>query len=201
MIKGAWWGMVPITLERGMHEHGDYLLQLARLAISSQLTGKPLPTEDIPEKLKVPGACFVTLEIAGRLRGCIGSLQAHRPLAVDVIENARQAAFHDPRFPALTESEFAEVDLSLSLLRPPRALSFTSEQDMLDQVRAGHHGVIIADGGRRATFLPSVWEMLPDKEMFFSQLKCKAMLPADHWSNTMEVSVYEVLYFKEKGKG
>jgi AmmeMemoRadiSam system protein A len=145
---------------------------------------------EIPEPLLQPGACFVTLEIDHRLRGCIGSLEAHRPLIMDIANNAYAAAFSDPRFPPLDKSEQDLLQIEVSILTPSEAMVFADEQDLLRQIRAGVDGLIIEDAGRRGTFLPSVWESLPDKQDFLRHLKLKAGLAEDHWSDSIRVYRY-----------
>ncbi|HEB98979.1 MAG TPA: AmmeMemoRadiSam system protein A [Thiotrichales bacterium] len=145
--------------------------------------------------LAAPGAAFVTLHKLGQLRGCIGSLEAWRPLIEDVAENAFAAAFRDPRFPPLGAAELPDLDLEISVLGKPEPLSFTSEQDLLHQLRPGVDGLILAADGRRGTFLPAVWKSLPEPERFLSELKRKAGLPADYWSDDVEVWRYSTESF------
>lgn len=170
------------------------LLDLAKRSILHGLkTGRPLkidPAEFSPELLE-PRATFVTLHKNGELRGCIGMLKAERPLAEDIAENAFAAAFRDYRFPPLTADEFEHLEIHLSLLTPPEPITFSSEEDLLVQLRPGVDGVIIEDGRRRGTFLPSVWELLPDAKDFLRHLKQKAGLPTDYWSETLRVYRYE----------
>jgi AmmeMemoRadiSam system protein B/AmmeMemoRadiSam system protein A len=165
--------------------HGPALLRLGAASIEHGLAhGRPLPVEaqEHAPELREPGACFVTLKKEGRLRGCIGSLQAHRPLVVDVADNGFRAAFRDPRFPGLAADERAGLDLSLSVLSPSSPMTFAGEDDLLAQLRPGTDGLIIADSGRRALFLPSVWEQIREPAAFLKHLKLKAGLAADHWS-------------------
>lgn len=135
-------------------------------------------------------ATFVTLEIGGALRGCIGVLEAIRPLVVDVARNAFAAAFEDPRFPRLTRAELPRLDIHISVLTPPEPMHFDSEADLLRQIRPGIDGLILEDRGRRGTFLPSVWEQLPKPDEFFEHLRHKAGLPGGYWSETLIVSRY-----------
>jgi AmmeMemoRadiSam system protein A len=150
----------------------------------------PVETERYPRPLREPGASFVTLKIHGELRGCIGSLQAHRPLVEDVAHNAYAAAFSDPRFPALSEQEFPDLEFHISVLTSALPMSFRSEADLLNQLRPGIDGLVLEDGIYQGTFLPSVWESLPDAAQFLQHLKLKAGLPADYWSDTLKVSRY-----------
>ncbi len=171
----------------------ETLLEVAHAAIRSGLNNDipaSISIPDFPHILTREAASFVTLKTAGSLRGCIGTLEAVRPLIEDVNINAFAAAFRDPRFPPLTEEELDELDISISVLSSPEAMSFRSEQDLLDQLRAGIDGLILEEGHHRGTFLPAVWESLPEPQSFFRQLKLKAGLRADHWSSTLRVFRY-----------
>ena len=177
------------------------LLAVARDSIRHGLqTGQPLRLrpDDFDPGLAAPGAAFVTLERGGGLRGCIGSLEAHRPLVTDVAENAFAAAFRDPRFPPLSPAEFDDLDIHVSVLSPPEPLKFDSEADLLSRIRPGIDGLIIEDLGHRGTFLPSVWESLPEPALFWRHLKQKAGLPPDHWSPTLRVYRYTTESFGER---
>ncbi len=176
----------------------DTLLSIAATSIRHGLdTGRPLAVDPLayPAALQQPGASFVTLELDGRLRGCIGSLEAVRPLVHDVAANAFAAAFSDPRFPPLSAAELPRLHVSLSLLGPAEAVQFDSEADLTAQLQPGVDGLILEAEGRRGTFLPSVWESLPDPAQFLRQLKLKAGLPADYWSNAIRVSRYRTESF------
>jgi hypothetical protein len=179
-------------------ENRQLLLKIASDAIFQALEfpGRKLPKpETVPEGLKEKRATFVTLTIGGRLRGCIGMLEACRPLAEDVAENARAAAFDDPRFPPLTKKEFEKLEIHISVLSPSEEIKFSSEADLLRQIRRGEDGLILQEGFRRGTFLPSVWDELPEKELFWAHLKLKAGLPASYWSETLRVFRYTTEYF------
>ncbi len=179
-------------------EHQNLLLQIARDAISQGLAGENGPfLEDVPDELMEERATFVTLEIGGRLRGCIGMLEACRPLAEDVVHNACAAAFRDPRFPSLSRKEFGSVEIHISVLSPPEEITFSDEADLLAQIRPGIDGLILQEGYQRGTFLPSVWEELPEKEPFLAHLKMKAGLPETYWSDTLRVFRYTTEYFGE----
>jgi uncharacterized protein len=169
------------------------LLDLAEASIRHGLNhGRPLSpeAEEYPAIPPEPGACFVTLHSHGELRGCIGSLQAHQPLIEDVAHNAYAAAFSDPRFLPLRESELAGLEIHISLLSPASPLIFDSEESLLQLLQPGEDGLVMEEGRRRGTFLPSVWEQLPTPELFLSHLKQKAGLPPDYWSDTLKVSRY-----------
>lgn len=154
-------------------------------------TGTPLPAGGGAQ-----GAVFVTLKKNGQLRGCIGSPMAWRPLLQDLAENAFKAAFADPRFPKVTAEELDTLTLSVSVLTPASPMSFTDEADMLAKLRPGIDGLIIEDQGRRALFLPSVWEQLPDKRQFLAHLKHKAGMPVDHWSDSFKASTFQAVEVK-----
>jgi AmmeMemoRadiSam system protein B/AmmeMemoRadiSam system protein A len=158
-----------------LDEAGKTLLGIARAAIEARLFGAA-QTIDAPW-LRQAGASFVTLTRDGALRGCIGSLQAQRPLGTDVAENAIAAAFRDPRFPAMTTADWPGVRLEVSLLSAAKPLRFADEEDLLAQLRAGEDGVILEHEGRRATYLPQVWETISDKRQFLRELARKAGLP------------------------
>jgi AmmeMemoRadiSam system protein B/AmmeMemoRadiSam system protein A len=169
------------------------LLSLARQSIASQF---PKPKNfDIPGThyhglLREEFGCFVTLKIADRLRGCIGSLQPHQPLFADVAHNAISAAFKDKRFKPLTLEELPQVDIHISVLSRPWSIEVESREDLIQQLRPGVDGLILQDGNHRSTYLPSVWEQIQDPEKFVSELRVKAGLPRDGWSESMQVSLY-----------
>jgi AmmeMemoRadiSam system protein A len=129
------------------------------------------------------------------LRGCIGHLEATLPLVEDVAENAFSAAFRDPRFPALRDTEYAALELHISVLTPAEPLDCNSESDLLRQMRPYQDGLILAEGLRRGTFLPSVWEQLPEPREFLRHLKRKAGLPDDYWSPSLQIYRYETESF------
>lgn len=169
------------------------MLYVARAAIEYGLQYRQpqaVSALDYSPALQVQRATFVTLLKRGALRGCIGTLEAVRELVADVAHHAHAAAFSDPRFPPLCRYELDEISIHLSILSPPEDLSFDSEQALLSQLRRGIDGLILEDLGRRATFLPSVWESLPEPREFLYQLKLKAGLPTDHWSATLKARRY-----------
>lgn len=171
--------------------HGAVLLSIARRSIEHGLrSGRSLPLEpdNHPHDLRAERATFVTLTREGRLRGCVGKVKACRPVVVDVAENAFAAAFDDRRFSPLTDPELDELDIEISLLSPAEPLVFTSEADLLRQLRPGKDGLIFADGTHRGLFLPTVWRSLPQAKDFLAQLKVKADLALDHWSPTVTVA-------------
>lgn len=174
------------------------LLKVARASIQQGLEhGQALEVklDDYPETLQPLRATFVTLEIEGQLRGCIGALKAHQPLVQDVAEHAHAAAFGDPRFPGVTAKEFPRLDIYISVLSPPEPLRFASEAELLKQLRPGLDGLILQFRNHRATFLPAVWESLSDPYVFLVQLKQKAGLPLDFWSPELRAERYTAEYF------
>ncbi|MBL8397625.1 MAG: AmmeMemoRadiSam system protein A [Candidatus Accumulibacter sp.] len=179
---------------------GQALLVVARNAIGGRfgIAGQTIPAVGEPSALNAAGATFVTLTQNGRLRGCIGSLQAHRPLIRDVAENALAAAFHDRRFPPLTAEEWPRTRVEVSLLTPATPLSVTGEDEAIAALRPGLDGVILSCGGRRATFLPQVWQQLPEARQFLAQLKLKAGLPVDFWSDQLRLERYAVDKWSEE---
>jgi AmmeMemoRadiSam system protein A len=177
-------------------EHGATLLPIARAAIARAL-GRHYAASEAAPWLQEPGACFVTLTQQGALRGCIGSLEAHRALLADVKANAVAAALHDPRFAPLSAQELSHTKIEVSLLSPMQALTFASEAEALAQLRPGLDGVLFEFGARRSTFLPQVWEQLPGVEAFMAQLKRKAGLPASFWAEEVRLQRYTVSKYKE----
>jgi len=172
--------------------HRQELLELAERAIEAGLGGERIKVHpaDFPQPLRNTRATFVTLTIHARLRGCIGTLEARRTLVEDVAANAYSAAFEDPRFAPLERGELGHLEIHLSLLSLPEPLTFSSEDDLLAQIRPGIDGLVLQEGIRRGTFLPSVWEQLPEPVEFLRHLKRKAGLPGEYWSSTLRVSRY-----------
>ena len=200
---GAWalYGPEGDALDAG--DRGE-LLRVAREALASRTKrgrDPELNEASFSPRLRGHGAAFVTLTRAGRLRGCIGSLKAHRPLVRDVADNAIQAGHGDPRFAAVTRDELDELSLKIAVLGPPTPMHFTGEDDLIAQLRPGEDGLILSDRGRRGTFLPMVWDSLPEPADFWRQLKRKAGLPEDHWSETLEVQRYRAESFAEAPGG
>lgn len=180
---------------RLLEKHGTDLLFLAARAIRHQLdTGHPVQVDSsasAPEML-ADGASFVSLDKDGKLRGCIGSIGAHRPLIVDVVENAFGAAFKDSRFKPLTADEIEkhEIALTVSVLSPQVPIDFSDEADLVSQLRPGKDGVVLQEGQRRGVFLPVVWNSLPEAADFVRNLKRKAGLPEDYWSDSLRAWRY-----------
>lgn len=166
--------VASVSVRHGLRHHTPLLPEVGRYSAA----------------LREPRASFVTLRIADELRGCIGSLEAYQPLVVDVAHNAFAAAFRDPRFSPLREPEYAALEIHISVLSPPHPLHFHSEADLLRQLRPGVDGLILTAPGHRGTFLPSVWESLPRPEVFLNQLKRKAGLREDFWSDDIQILRY-----------
>ncbi len=180
-----------------MHtDPGPTLLAIARSAIAAEL-GEPSPAFTQAEWLDEPGATFVTLTCAGALRGCIGSLVAERALRADVESNALAAAFSDPRFPPVSKHEYRAIEVEVSLLSPMQPVTVESETHALTLLRPGIDGVLLEYGRRRGTFLPQVWEQLPEPRAFLAHLKQKAGLPADFWAEEIRLSRYTVTKWRE----
>jgi len=167
-------------------KHGDLLIQLAATSVLHGLDTGAVPKSvngKFPQEVRDNGACFITLKQGPRLRGCIGSPQAHRPLIVDTVDNAFKSAFKDHRFKPLTEAELKGLSLSISVLSPHSPMTVESEADLLSQLRPGVDGLIIQDGAKRALFLPSVWGQLPTPDQFVAHLKAKAGMTPEQWSD------------------
>ncbi len=146
---------------------------------------------EYPEPLRQNGASFVTLNRVGRLRGCIGTIDAHRPLCADIAANAIGSGFFDTRFTPLTPDDLNGLTISISVLTPKTERNFAGEEELLDLIRPQIDGLVIADGNMRAVYLPSVWEQIPDKRQFLTQLKLKAGMTADHWSPNFKAWTYQ----------
>jgi uncharacterized protein len=182
-------------------EEKETLLRLARGTLERGVRGLELPAVEADEttpRLNDPGASFVTLTIKKQLRGCIGALEPYQPLAQDVREHALAAALDDPRFPPVTPEELDQIEIEISRLTLPRRLDYADASDLLNRLRPNIDGVILRDGMRRATFLPQVWEKLPDKEAFLDNLCSKMGAMPDTWRKKhLEVLTYQVEEFHE----
>ena len=179
---------------------GDALLQIARASVDARLRGQAEPSLAAdPPALRELGASFVTLTLEGRLRGCIGSIEPHRPLGEDLRHNARMAALRDPRFPPLRPEELEAVRFGVSVLGPRRPLHFRTEAEARAQLRPGVDGLILSCEGQRGVFLPQVWEQLPTPRDFLDQLKRKAGLSPGFWSPAVQLERFEVTKFSEAG--
>jgi AmmeMemoRadiSam system protein A len=183
-------------------EEKRILLKLAREALEYGVHGKTLPSLDqhsLTPNLIEQGASFVTLTINHELRGCIGALEAHQSLADDVREHAVAAALEDPRFPPVEPGELNRIKLEISRLTDPHPLEYSSAEDLIKKLRPHVDGVILKNGQRRATFLPQVWEKIPDPVEFLEHLCRKMGLNENAWRTlSMEVLIYQVEEFQEE---
>lgn len=182
-------------------EERSILLQLARQAIEDYLKNgrkRPIKIDEFSERLQKDGATFVTLTIHGELRGCVGALEAYQPLVEDVRDHAIAAAFDDYRFPPLRYEELKDIEIEISRLTAPQPLTYTDAADLIKKIRPNIDGVILRDGYRKATFLPQVWEKLPDGEIFLSHLCQKMGADPNLWRyKKLEVFTYQVEMFHE----
>lgn len=187
--------------EQLTHEEKQTLLRLARQALESGVRGGTRPPIDescLTPTLCAEGASFVTLTVRGNLRGCIGALEPYQPLAEDVREHAVAAALEDYRFPTVQESELAEIKIEVSRLTAAVPLEYSDADDLLAKLHPGLDGVILRDGFRRATFLPQVWEKIPDPAGFLESLCCKMGTAPDAWRRKhLDVLIYQVEEFHE----
>ena len=183
---------MPLTTE-----DKKFLLALARKSIEYYLENwKIMPEpESVPEIFKKKRGCIVTLQKHGELRGCIGNIGPDLSVYEAVIKNAHEAAFQDPRFPPVEKEELEELEIEISILSLPKRLDYKDADDLLAKL-THKDGVIIEKDSLGATFLPQVWEQLPDKKNFLSQLCRKADLPRDAWQKGMKVYTYRVLIIK-----
>jgi AmmeMemoRadiSam system protein A len=177
---------------------GNVLLPIARAVISDALGRQSQAIDENQPWLHDKGASFVTLTMNQHLRGCIGSLEAHRPLLLDVKANAYAAAFRDPRFSPLTIAELDTTEIEISLLSPQQPIYFKNEADALTQLQPQIDGIVFKYGHYRSTFLPQVWEQLTDAKTFMTHLKHKAGLYPEFWHDDVELYRYTVTKFKEK---
>lgn len=182
-------------------EERQLVLGLARQAMEQAVRGQrltPLDLTTLPERLREPAATFVTLTRRGVLRGCIGGLQAEMPLAEDVRQHAVAAALDDYRFPPVQPDELPQLEIEVSILTEPQPLPYSSTEELVARLRPGIDGVILVSGLHRATFLPQVWQKVPDAELFLSMLCEKAGLPGEAWRHgRAEIFTYQVRSFHE----
>ena len=175
------------------------LLHVARAAIAKELG---FISDDLPRPawMEEHAATFVTLTLQGRLRGCIGSLEANQPLIDDVRQNAVAAAFQDPRFAPLTKEEFAAVVIDVALLSTPELIRSSSEKEALTHLNPGIDGVTLEYGSRRASFLPHAWAASPDPQVFLALLKEQVGLAEDFWSADIKLSRFTIRKWREGGQ-
>jgi len=175
-----------------------YLLQLARTSLSASINNTEVePTGQIPEVVQGKYGCFVTLTKHDSLRGCIGFIEGVEPLYKAVIENVRNAGLYDPRFDPVSAEELRDICIEISVLTPPTLIIFENDQDLLQQLVPGEDGLVLQKGYRKSTFLPQVWEQLPDKTAFLGHLAVKAGLPPDGWKSAT-IKRYAVFHFNEE---
>ena len=187
------------------YEQGQWLVKLARRTLAEHFEKKMPQTDRLALDAALADACyqvkcgtFVTLTLNKQLRGCIGSLTSDEPIRTGVRRNAINAAFHDPRFPPLSAADFDKVQIEVSILSEPQQLTYRNSDDLVAKLRSGVDGVIVRKGHASATFLPQVWEQLPEPHDFLSHLCTKAGLAADAWRQTrLEISTYQVQHFAE----
>jgi len=185
-----------MSIDSKFASRGKILLPIARASIAGAL-GRAQQADEAAPWLQEFGACFVTLTQNQQLRGCIGTLEAHRPLLVDVKANAQAAALQDPRFSPLQAEELEGTEIEVSLLSAMQPLQFSGEADALAKLQPGVHGVVFEYGRYRSTFLPQVWEQLPDVIDFMAHLKYKAGLRPEFWADDVRLSLYTVSKWKE----
>lgn len=198
VIKVALLAMVRMSSIELTTDDQKTCLQIAHESIKHGLqksSALHVITSNYSAELQQKLASFVTLHKNGELRGCIGALEAYQPLINDIAEHAYSAAFQDPRFPALQDNEYEQLNVEISVLGKPEPMTFENEEDLLQQIRPDIDGLIIEYGVNRGTFLPSVWEQLPDKKDFLNHLKMKAGLPQQWWDNAVKISRYETFTF------
>ena len=176
--------------------HADFVVALTRTVIKS-VFDKSQMTINYPQVFDEMGACFVTLEKGGALRGCIGSILPNQPLINDMVQHAKDAAFKDPRFAPLRPEELDEVKISVSLLSNPRRMQFKDEADLINQMVPYQDGIIIKDGNLQAVYLPTVWNEIPNKQEFLASLKVKAGMQANYFSPTFEAYRFSTIHIKE----
>jgi AmmeMemoRadiSam system protein A len=177
-------------------ERGPILLALARGSIARAF-GQPDNADRSAPWLRAKGACFVTLTLGPKLRGCVGNIEARRPLLDEVTAVARAAAFDDPRFPSLSANELESTRIEVSLLSALEPLPVRSEDEVLGQIRPHVDGLVLEWGRHSGTFLPQVWTALPDTRDFLRQLKLKAGLPRDFWSDEIRLYRYQAAKWRE----
>jgi AmmeMemoRadiSam system protein A len=176
---------------------GAALAHLAAAVVQARLAGRPVP-DGVPDRavLARPGASFVTLEATGKLRGCIGTIEAARPLYLDVIRNAERA-MRDPRLPPVEAAEWPVLDIKVSVLTPGDAIPAGTRAGFMAALRPGVDGVLITDGRRRATFLPAVWAKISDPERFVDSLLAKGGWPVAEWPADLAATTYTTAEYRD----
>ncbi len=186
---GSWFLYTDTKNDYIEQYYSKYVLDTAKKSILSAISGEEFIPRDIPSVLTQYGATFVTLKRNGELRGCIGSVYPTKPLILDLIDNARNAAFQDPRFEPLSSEELANLDVTISILSSIERISFKDERDLLSKIYP--HGIVLCERDRRAVYLPVVWEQLPERDVFLNSLKEKAGLPPNYFSRSLEAYKFE----------
>ena len=192
---GSWFMYTDTRNEYLERYYSKYIINLAKNSIVSALNGEEYVPKEIPQVLTQYGASFVTLNKENELRGCMGSVYPTKPLVLDIIDNAKNAAFHDPRFESLLPEELHKISVSISVLSSIERINFKDERDLLSKIYP--HGIIISERDRRAVYLPVVWEQLPERDVFFNSLKEKAGLPPNYFSRSMEVYKFDAIYITD----
>jgi AmmeMemoRadiSam system protein A len=193
---GSWFLYTDSKNDYIEQNYSKYLINTAKSSILSALNGEEYRPEDIPQVLTQYGASFVTLHTYdNQLRGCIGSVYPTKPLILDIIDNARNAGFHDPRFEPLTPPELSGLKVSVSILSSIKRINFKDERDLLSKIYP--HGIILVERDKRAVYLPVVWEQLPERDAFLNSLKEKAGLPSTYFSKTLEAYQFDAISIEE----
>ena len=175
----------------------QFFLALARQSLEACVRDQPAPRpESLPQVAREKCGCFVTLTKQGSLRGCIGYLEGIKPLYEAVIDNAMNAALRDHRFSPVTPEELKDIRVEVSVLTPPEPIEYAGPGDLLGKIVPGEDGIILRKGYNQSTYLPQVWEQLPDKTQFLEQLSLKGGMPRDGWK-TAEVKRYRAIHFAE----
>ena len=192
---GSWYMATESKNEYIENYYSKYIINLAKASILAAINGENFVPDKIPPVLSQYGASFVTLKLNGELRGCIGSVYPTKPLVLDILDNAKNAAFQDFRFEPLTMAEFANIEVSISLLSEIQRIPFKDERDLLSKIYP--YGIILAERDRRAVYLPVVWEQLPEREVFLNSLKEKAGFPAEYFSRSIEAYRFSAISLTE----
>ena len=192
---GSWFLYTDTRNEFIEHFYSKYVLNVVKQSIVAAINNEDFIPRDIPSVLTQYGASFVTLKKGTELRGCIGSVYPTKPLILDLIDNARNAAFQDPRFEPITVDELKYLKVSVSILSSIERINFKDERDLLSKIHP--HGVILAERERRAVYLPVVWEQLPERDVFLNSLKEKAGLPANYFSRSIEAYKFDAIYITD----
>lgn len=192
---GAWFLYTDSRNDFIERYFSKYIIKAAKASIIATINQEEFIPHKIPAVLTQFGASFVTLKLNGELRGCIGSIYPTKPLILDIIDNAKNAGFQDPRFEPLSIEELENLEVSVSILSAIEKINFKDERDLLSKIYP--HGIILVERDKRAVYLPVVWEQLPDKEIFLNSLKEKAGLPPEYFSRTIEAYKFDAVSIEE----